>query len=936
MDRMFSGLVRAVCLSVALVCSVAQAQPVAQRDSVKEVRLPQGQFETGAPLPAWVEEFKEGIPATQDRSPLVTLLADTQMSAAAQPSYHVHRVYLANASSALNEIGRYSIEFNPAFQRAQLHALRIIRSGEVLDKIGSAKITFLQRETGLEQGVYSGTISASILIEDVRVGDALDIAYTVMGENPVIGDKYVQTTSWDQPMRTEVRRVTLWYPAERQLSWRMLGDANKDVVRPEEKLIGKLRRLRWETRGMTRVDFEKDVPADFATHRYIQASEYRDWSDVTTWADQLFSPQASSSRELDELIARFRAKPTQDERVSAALSWVQSEIRYFSLSLGESSHRPAAPTVSLQRRYGDCKDKSLLLIHLLRAMDIQAQPVLVTSRSMRGASKMLPTPYAFDHVIVRAVVEGQVYFLDPTRQGQGGKLATMGQIWEDAEVLVVEPGNSAFTTIVSPNYAALSRNELDEKISLPKFGGDGEITVRQTWSGVHAEIRRMVFAQTPRESIGKAVLEAYERRYPGVQLAAGVEIEDDPVNNLLTVALRLKAPKLAINSGTSWGVRYGATNFQGALPLPPAANRLLPYALPPKGRLRYAVEVELPSEVSAVMDPITRSVKDGAFEFSLGKSFRGNRAVTTYALQLKGGHVEPAGVAPYMAAARRVMEIDQGVFVVTKDDIKTAIPLISGATSIQRMLEGRLTESLEKIGKAIDGGRLSGEDLAQAHCDRAEALVDLGKQEEGMKDAQLAVKISPNLARVYECRANVLFGKGEYLRAISDYTRAVTLDPDASSVYYRRGHSRFYAGQLAGAAEDFAKASTESRNDADARLYAEVWRLWTLRRLGQEPTADQIKFASADPQGEWPRPALAMLHGLMSVDDMLKLLERKKGDDREMALAEAYFYAGQWYYAQGDKAKAADYFQKTREKGVIMYIEHVGAGIELQQMAQTK
>ncbi len=39
-----------------------------------------------------------------------------------------------------------------------------------------------------------------------------------------------------------------------------------------------------------------------------------------------------------------------------------------------------------------------------------------------------------------------------------------------------------------------------------------------------------------------------------------------------------------------------------------------------------------------------------------------------------------------------------------------------------------------------------------------------------------------------------------------------------------------------------------------------------------------------------------------------------------------------WRQSQGDKAKAADYFRKTREKGITMYIEHVGAGAELKQL----
>ena len=42
---------------------------------------------------------------------------------------------------------------------------------------------------------------------------------------------------------------------------------------------------------------------------------------------------------------KLRALPTDEARIAAALEFVQSEIRYFSVSLGESSHRPASPSM---------------------------------------------------------------------------------------------------------------------------------------------------------------------------------------------------------------------------------------------------------------------------------------------------------------------------------------------------------------------------------------------------------------------------------------------------------------------------------------------------------------------------------------------------------------------------------------------------------------
>jgi len=60
---------------------------------------------------------------------------------------------------------------------------------------------------------------------------------------------------------------------------------------------------------------------------------------------------------------------------------------------------------------------------------------------------------------------------------------------------------------------------------------------------------------------------------------------------------------------------------------------------------------------------------------------------------------------------------------------------------------------------------------------------------------------------------------------------------------------------------------------------------------------------------------------------------RKKGDDRQMALAEGYFYLGQHYLVIGGQEDRRDLiFQKTRDLDICLYIEHVAAGFELQRL----
>lgn len=923
-------------LSFITPAALAQIGSGPAQETVKEVQLASEQFERAAPMPGWIEKIST-MPELKSKGAVVTRLADSQFMVGNPQSAFVHRAWTINDTSGLGQLGQYGIVFQAGYQRVKLHTLQIRRNNMILDQTKTAKIRFLQRETSLDQGMYNGQVTASMLIDDLRVGDTLELAYTLEGANPVFGGRFVDAASWDNTIPTELRRVTLTHPLDRPVQWHLLGDLNTNIEKPQETVANGMRKLRWEERSLAAVQYDAYVPSVFNVERSLEFSEFKSWGEVSDWADQLFKSNGESlPAELQKVAEVLRSKATAEERVSGALGWVQSQIRYFSVSLGESSHRPRLPNETLERRYGDCKDKSFLLIELLRNIGVQAQPVLLSTRTRTGPSKGLPSPYAFDHAIVRVELDGKTYFLDPTTQGQSGRLDRMGQWHEGSVVLVVKPGNNSLTTITSPNIAELTRNEVKEKIALPKFEGDGTLEVSRTWSGLAAEGLRLAMALWPKDQFEKGLLEAYENRYPGIKVASGTLIEDDVEHNVLTLTTKYTAPKLAVKAGGDWVVRYAANNMQGIVRMPPSATRTQPLQLPVSPRtVQYSLDIEFPPEVSVVNDPQSRTVSDPVFEYVSTTSFRGNRAGTSLTMRLLNDRVDPQNTATFMEAVRKVNAVTQPYFVVQKDEIKSTGFLGLGAKTLQQSIQDRLAERIAVVNKAIDGGKLTGDDLASAYCDRADTLSDMGKAAEALKEAQLAVKTSPNFSDAYSCRASALYAMGDYARSIADYSKAITLGVLDTSAYYRRGQSRFYSGQLAAALTDFSKASDPTTGDPEGALYPELWRVWTQKRLGEASDPKQLQLASANPKGDWPRPALAMLHGLLSVDDVLKQIDRKQGDDKQMALAEAYFYIGQYYYLQGDKANAINYFKKTRALGITIYMEHTGAGFELQQMGET-
>src|SRR5262249_26173600 len=159
--------------------------------------------------------------------------------------------------------GQISIPFVPQYHKLKLHVVRVLRKGVGLDRTAASTVRFLQRETALEQGVYSGEVTASVLVSDLRVGDTLEFAYSLHGQNPVVGGKFVETASWDQVSPTVIRRIVVKHRVGRQISWRVIGDRQYKPVVPTEVIRAGMRNLVFEERSIGKVDLEPSTPTDY-------------------------------------------------------------------------------------------------------------------------------------------------------------------------------------------------------------------------------------------------------------------------------------------------------------------------------------------------------------------------------------------------------------------------------------------------------------------------------------------------------------------------------------------------------------------------------------------------------------------------------------------------------------------------------------------------
>ncbi len=910
------------------------ATPAEPQPQPREIGLAPEAFVRGAPLPPWADLAPLPPPA-ESRRALVVRLEDTHLRVAERPVVLVNVAQQVNDAGVLAQVGQASVPFVPQYQRLLLHKAAILRGGATIDHTATVPVRFLQRETGLEQGIYSGVITASILVPDLRVGDTLVLQYSIEGANPVLGRRYLQQLPWQRQVPVQQRRVTLDLPESRPVQWRWIGDGSLPSVTPSSSVANGRRRLRFEERDIPAIELEPALPRGAAPLAWLQFSEYADWREVARWGETLFPANEPLPDELLALVQRWLRLPSPSERASAALQWVQNEIRYVSVSLGESSHRPHPPAEVLKNRYGDCKDKTLLLMRLLQAMGIPAHAALASLAAPQRPAVLLPSPLAFDHVVVQARLDDRDYYLDGTRLGQRGPLARMGQGLEDASVLVVDADRSDGLTVVrSPNRAELFRSELAETFRVPAFDEDGTLETLQQWNGLGAEVMRLTAARLDTARLERALLTGLERRYPGAAMAGAPELRDDVDLNRITLHARFKVAKLAVpNPGDgSWALRFAAANMQNVLALPPSTERRFPLALPGYPMtVVYRAEVEWPENVTGLVDPATRRIADPAFDAEVVRGFRGRVAMASFRFEPRAPQVAARDV-PRFVEDLHAIDRALGPMVVTRDQIKGGGVLGLGRKSLAETLKARAETTVERSSKAIDGGQLGGDDLAAALCLRAQAEAELGRLDAALKDAREAARQAPALAAAWFCQGNAEWAHADFPAAEAAFTKALTLGQPAREVYSRRGQARFFADRLEAAADDFAKAGAE-RGEVGERTYPRLWQAAALQRLGRPLPADLADaIAGADPNAAWPVPALALFGGRVTPEQLIARLETQTGDGRDLALTEAWFYIGEYQLAAQQPAKAREAFEKARSFGIAPYVEHAAAGLELRRM----
>ena len=284
--------------------------------------------------------------------------------------------------------------------------------------------------------------------------------------------------SWTLPLASFVpsERITAVVDHPRGLAPTMRVFAAD--VEPVREMSGDRVRVVYERIRPPVERFVGSLPPDAVRFAGLYVSTATSWQAVASGYAALVAP-AIAPGPVRDLAAELRpASRAPRDVAAAALDWMHHNLRYTGLDLANGGIVPHLARETRERGYGDCKDLAAYLVALLRARDIDAKMVLVTSATWSEGPEDVPGLQDFDHAIVM-VPGADPIWIDPTLRGMPA--GVLADLTTSRRALVVDASTTA--PIRTPEGdAARNRAMVHTEIELP-LTGKGKVRTVRTQSG---------------------------------------------------------------------------------------------------------------------------------------------------------------------------------------------------------------------------------------------------------------------------------------------------------------------------------------------------------------------------------------------------------------------------------------------------------------------
>lgn len=760
------------------------------------------------PPDAWVDVLPAPAAkatATDEQITLHVLDVQVRVEPESTATY-TRQILRVNAASGLQAAGNLAFSWNPAIETLKIHSIVIRRGAETIDAVRAGDgITVLRREPNLEGAMLDGALTASIQPPGLRVGDVLDVAVTIRSADPILSGRPEVVNHVSTEPAERVRYRADW-PETLPVRWRAAPGAPS----LSEFASGDRAGVRFDARNVAPLHIPDGAPPRFYETGFVELSAYPSFEAVSDKLAALYADAArvSDRSALAAEIARIKAATSDPRaRALAALRLVQDDVRYFYVSLGSGGYTPASAEETWLRRFGDCKGKTVLLVALLNGLGIAAEPALVSTTRYDGLDTRLPMLASFDHVIVRAVVGGEVFWLDGADVGDRtlNSESLVGLKW----ALPLRAGGSGLVPLPS---SPLTTPQSATKIEVDATGGvlasapaKAQVRLRGTMAeGFKTQLAAM--APGERDEFARTMWTA---GWGWIKPKSAAFTFDEVANEMVlnvegSVELRawVNAPAVRFSIPP---LRLGVASLDSlpelgdnpvAVPFPVFTTSEVRVRLPAS---RFTIDAEPVDQTIGAVHVVRRGMmRDGDAEFTL--------STKTLASELSAAEAKAARSELGKLGALQVY-VQSASYTRTEADLQAIEKLQSGPEARLQKAIDLLNTGKPKEARAIFDQIISDKpDSEWALANRGMTYLDTDEPERAEADFARALAINPGVYIAYHGRGRIALEQSRFQDAVTAFSTALRLRSDSLYALRNRAVAYFKLKDFSAAEQDFRGA----------------------------------------------------------------------------------------------------------------------------------
>jgi hypothetical protein len=292
-------------------------------------------------------------------------------------------------------------------------------------KYREQEVKSFQKTSEADEGIFfDDSYQYTFNFPSVNPGNRTYLRYTNTYKDVRFLPAYIVSNYYPQ----EVTKYTIKCPKEITLHYEILHDRSNVITSSSYEKSGNTF-FEWGATNVKPQKFEENSPSInyYAPHvvAFVQAYQQsgktihllKDLTSLYQWYTTFVKDLPKEpSEQLKLKVQEITKNTTSDlEKAKAIFYWVQENIKYIAFEQGMRGLIPHPGSYVYEKRFGDCKDMSSLLVSMLTSANLKAYYTWIGTRDIPYQYSQFPTPLVDNHMIATYVSpDNKFYFLDAT------------------------------------------------------------------------------------------------------------------------------------------------------------------------------------------------------------------------------------------------------------------------------------------------------------------------------------------------------------------------------------------------------------------------------------------------------------------------------------------------------------------------------------------